>query len=125
MLSEPTPECQSLFRVTGLACVGRVACVKGRVVSNTDHKYNEALARQWFSKVDGRYCYRSGTVYAFGSVPGNPMTYEEFLVALKLGFYFPELSGTREKKSGDEGVILTRELLGRQTNSQGSAIQTP
>jgi hypothetical protein len=83
---------------------------KAGTVAIFGREFDEPLVREWFSKVDGRYCYRSGMVYAVGSAPGEPMGYQEFLAALKLGFYFPELGGAGVKSDG-ETVILTHKHL--------------
>lgn len=74
------------------------------------HEFDETDVRQWYSKIEGRYCYRSGMVYAVGTAPGEAMEYEQFLAALKLGFYFPELEGAGVKSDGEK-VILTHEHL--------------
>ena len=69
------------------------------------HDYSYGQVQGWFSKVNGRYCYRDGTVYAFGSAPGNAFTFEEFVCALKQGHYFPELSGEGVKSDGEKVVL--------------------
>lgn len=68
-------------------------------------EYSYEQVQSWFSKVNGRYCYREGTVYAFGSAPGDAFTFEEFVCALKQGHYFPELSGEGVKSDGEKVIL--------------------
>jgi hypothetical protein len=92
---------------------------KAGTVAIFGREYDEALVRGWFSKVDGRYCYRSGMVYAVGTAAGDLMGYDEFVAALKLGFFFPELDGAGTKSDG-KTVILTHKPLRKRTRPSNS-----
>ncbi len=83
----------------------RVTDKKG-VVCVFGHEFKETAVRQWFQKVEGRYCYKEGIVYAAGTAPGYPLTYDQFVCALKLGYHFPELKGEGIQSDGEQTILV-------------------
>jgi len=60
-----------------------------------ERELNDAQLREWFARVDGHYCFRQGMVFSKGTAEGEPLSYERFVQALKLGFRFPELTAEK------------------------------
>ena len=56
-----------------------------------ERELNDAQLRQWYARVEGRYSFRQGMVFASGTADGEPLTFERFVQALRMGFRFPEL----------------------------------
>ena len=61
-----------------------------------ERELNDAQLREWFARIDGRYCFRQGMVFSKGSAEGEPLSYERFVQALKMGFRFPELTASEK-----------------------------
>ena len=59
-----------------------------------ERELNDAQLRQWYARVEGRYSFRQGMVFASGTADGEPLTFERFVQALKMGFRFPELGAS-------------------------------
>ncbi|MFH0952707.1 MAG: hypothetical protein V1873_00075 [Verrucomicrobiota bacterium] len=95
---------------------------KAGTVTIFGHEFSQADVEAWYSKVTGRYCWNDGAVFAVGTGSGQPLTYRQFVCALKQGFYFPELKGVGLKSEG-ERVVLTHESLSRHPRKQARAIQ--
>lgn len=55
--------------------------------------YPTVQVQIWFSKVEANYCSYGDRLYKSGTVPGKPLSYDEFVLALQQGFFFPELAG--------------------------------
>lgn len=94
---------------------------KAGIVTVFGHEYSETQVQTWFSKVSGRYCYCDGIIYAVGTAPGKDITYEQFVCALKQGYYFPELGGEGVKSDGKK-VILQHEGLSHKKKPGGNAV---
>lgn len=69
--------------------------------------YPESRVQAWFAKVEAKYCSYGDRLYKAGTVPGKPMSYDEFVLALQQGFFFPELAGLDTNgRSGDSLASL-------------------
>ena len=56
-----------------------------------ERELNDEQLRAWYARVEGRYSFRQGMVFASQTAQGEPLTFERFVQALKMGFRFPEL----------------------------------
>ena len=72
------------------------------------HAYPASQIRSWYSRIDGNYCVYGDRVYDIGTVPGEPISYPQFVFALQQGFYFRELAGAGVRSDGDQEIFSYR-----------------
>lgn len=59
-----------------------------------ERELNDEQLRAWYARVEGRYSFRQGMVFASNTAEGEPLTFDRFVQAIKMGFRFPELGAS-------------------------------
>lgn len=83
------------------------------------HAYPPEQVQTWYASIEGKYCTYGDRIYSAGSVPGAPVSYPQFVLALQQGFYFPELAGAGVRSDGEREILSHTRAY--QTKKDGSS----